>query len=110
MQVSPQSLIERHDLNLRQGIKSSLSSIRSIVALLYVLYVANNRIAKIQYSEEYDDHGIKKIRLNSALERNIQQFLSTDISQFQLNDNPLFKAQMEALQVGIELFLSLHYS
>ena len=45
MQVSPQSLIERHDLNLRQGIKSSLSSIRSIVALLYVLYVANNRIA-----------------------------------------------------------------
>lgn len=107
MQVSPQSLIERHDLNLRQGIKSSLSSIRSIVALLYVLYVANNRIAKIQYSEEYDDHGIKKIRLNSALERNIQQFLSTDISQFQLNDNPLFKAQMEALQVGIELFLRL---
>ena len=37
MKVLPKSIVERRELNLRQGIKSSLSSIRSIIALVYTL-------------------------------------------------------------------------
>ena len=103
MKVLPKSITERRELNLRQGIKSSLSNIRSIVALVYVLYRSNNRKASVEYSESGNGGQIK---LHSAIESNIKALLNIDDLSF-INSNPLFKSQMEALQVGIELIFKL---
>ena len=100
---SPKSIVERRELNLRQGIKSSLSNIRSIVALVYTLYRSNNRKAVVEYSESTNGGLIK---LQSTLENSIKTLLGLDDLTF-INDNPLFKSQMEALQVGIELIFKL---
>lgn len=102
MKVPPKSIIERQELNLRQGIKSSLSNIRSVVALIYILYRCNNKKAIVKYSESTNG----QIKLHSSLESSIKSFL--DINDLSIiNNNPLFKSQMEALQVGIELLLKL---
>ena len=103
MRELPKSIIERRELNLRQGIKSSLSSIRSIVALVYTLYRSNNRKAIVDYSESVNGGLIK---LNSSLENNVKTFLGIDDLGL-ISNNPLFKSQMEALQVGIELIFKL---
>lgn len=103
MKVLPKSIVERRELNLRQGIKSSLSNIRSIVALVYTLYRSNNRKAVVEYSESTNGGLIK---LQSTLENSIKTLLGLDDLTF-INDNPLFKSQMEALQVGIELIFKL---
>ena len=103
MKVLPKSIVERRELNLRQGIKSSLSSIRSIIALVYTLYRGNNRKAVVEYSESTNGGQIK---LHSTLENSIKTFLGID-DLTSINDNPLFKSQMEALQVGIELIFKL---
>lgn len=103
MKVLPKSIVERRELNLRQGIKSSLSSIRSIIALVYTLYRSNNRKAVVEYSESTNGGQIK---LHSTLENSIKTFLGID-DLTSINNNPLFKSQMEALQVGIELIFKL---
>lgn len=103
MRNLPKAITERRDLNLRQGIKSSLSNIRSVIALLYVLYRVNNRKAVVDYSERTSDGQIK---LHSSLENSIRMFLGIE-NLDQINSNPLFKSQMEALQVGIELIFKL---
>lgn len=103
MKVLPKSIVERRELNLRQGIKSSLSNIRSIVALVYTLYRSNNRKAVVEYSGSTNGGLIK---LQSTLENSIKTLLGLDDLTF-INDNPLFKSQMEALQVGIELIFKL---
>lgn len=53
MKITPASLIERGELNLRQGIKSSLNDLRSIVAMLYAIYLASDKKAIIEYTQEY---------------------------------------------------------
>ncbi|WP_288352141.1 AAA family ATPase [Bacteroides caecimuris] len=103
MKIRPKSIAERHELNLRQGIKSSLSSIRSIIALVYTLYRSNNRKAIVEYSESTNG---EQIKLHSILENRIKTFLGIDDLN-SINNNPLFKSQMEALQVGIELIFKL---
>lgn len=103
MKVLPKSIVERRELNLRQGIKSSLSSIRSVIALVYTLYRSNNRKAVVEYSESTNGGQIK---LHSTLENSIKTFLGID-DFTSINNNPLFKSQMEALQVGIELIFKL---
>lgn len=103
MKVLPKSIIERRELNLRQGIKSSLSNIRSIIALVYTLYRSNNRKAVVEYSESTNGGQIK---LHSTLENSIKTYLGID-DLTSISNNPLFKSQMEALQVGIELIFKL---
>lgn len=103
MNTLPKSISERRELNLRQGIKSSLSDIRAIIALVYILYRSNNRKAIVEYSESTNNGQIK---LHSVLESNIKSLFN--INDFNLiNNNPLFKSQIEALQVGIELIFKL---
>lgn len=109
MKTNPITTIDRRELNLRLGVKSSLYNIRSIIALVYALYLANGKKSKVEYSEEVvDDNGLTQLVLNTQLSAPITDVLGTEnTADIKLNDNPLFKAQMEALQVGIELFLKL---
>lgn len=106
MKITPVSLIERGELNLRQGIKSSLNELRSIVAMLYAIYLASDKKAIIEYTQEYIHEGKTKITLNDEL-RNKLNSLFPGISNNSIDRVPIFTSQMEALQVGIELFLRL---
>lgn len=106
MKNLPEGIVERGELNFRQGIKSSLSEIRSIVALLYVFYVSNDKKASVQYTEEYAAGGNTKIKIDQGLFAKITAY-NPAITEDIINKVPLFTSQMEALQVGVELFLRL---
>lgn len=106
MKLLPHELIIRDELNLRHGIKSSLSKLRSVVAILYIIYKANDKEPIVNYTEEYEDNGATLIRLNSSIKSKVESSFP-DISKTDLNELPIFTSQIEALQVGIELFLKL---
>ena len=108
MKTNPQTTIDRKDLNLRLGIKSSLYNLRSVIALLYALYVANGKQSRVNYSKEVVMDGITKLELETSLLSPLASILNVENpSDLKVNDNPLFKAQIESLQVGIELFFKL---
>jgi hypothetical protein len=109
----PNPIKSRPDINYRQGIKSSLSELPKLIALLIALYEVNSKKALLEYSEEYTE-GVKKIRVKAFLSSGLKSFfkaqllnapeINLDIS---VNSNPLYIAQAEALQVVIELFFKL---
>lgn len=105
----PSQLRERDELNLRLGIKSSLSQLRSVIASLYVIYVANNKQAQVKYSKESINTGLTSIKLEDNLAQQIDSKFSatTETVSSLVNKTPLFTAQIEALQVGLELFFHL---
>lgn len=105
----PSQLKERDELNLRLGIKSSLSQLRSVIASLYVIYVANDKQAQVTYSQESIDGGLTSIKLEDKLAQQIEAKFPAAVGQVSslVNKTPLFTAQLEALQVGIELFFHL---
>ena len=104
----PSQLRERDELNLRLGIKSSLSQLRSVIASLYVIYVANDKQAQVTYSKESINGSLTSIKLEDNLAQQIDaKFPAAEKISALINKTPLFTAQLEALQVGIELFFHL---
>ena len=105
----PNQLRKREELNLRLGIKSSLSQLRSVIASLYVIYVANNKQAQVTYSKESINSGLTTITLDDILAQQIDAKFPSSVTKISslVNKTPLFTAQLEALQVGIELFFHL---
>ena len=105
----PSQLSERDELNLRLGIKSSLSQLRSVIASLYVIYVANDKQAQVTYSKESINGSLTSIKLEDNLAQQIDAKFPTAAEKISslVNKTPLFTAQLEALQVGIELFFHL---
>ena len=107
-EVFPSSLIPRENPNLRLGIKSSLNSFRQIIASLYAIYTVVDIPTDVAYSEEYTNNGTTVIRLASTFSDSLRKkYANIDNICDYINDSPLFKSQIEALQVGIELFLHL---
>lgn len=107
-EVFPSSLIPRENPNLRLGIKSSLNSFRQIIASLYAIYTVVDIPTDVAYSEEYTNNGTTAIRLASTFSDSLRKkYANIDNICDYINDSPLFKSQIEALQVGIELFLHI---
>ena len=107
-EVFPSSLIPRENPNLRLGIKSSLNSFRQIIASLFAIYTVADTPTDVAYSEEYSNNGTTAIRLASTFCDSIKiKYANIDNISDLISDSPLFKSQIEALQVGIELFLHL---
>ena len=52
MKTYPNSYKERNEINLRHGIKSSLGEIKELFALVYTLYLSDNKNSSIAYSKE----------------------------------------------------------
>lgn len=102
----PNPIRETADLDYKLGIKSSLNKIASVIALTYVLFKANDNHAHLEYSEEYVSNGLIKVRLKSHLIDKVV-LLFPQISSEEVNKNPLLYAQMEALQVGLQLIYKL---
>lgn len=107
-EVFPSSLIPRENPNLRLGIKSSLNSFRQIIASLFAIFTVADTPTDVAYSEEYSNNGTTAIRLASTFCDSIKiKYANIDNISDLISDSPLFKSQIEALQVGIELFLHL---
>lgn len=107
MKVYPNSTKEREDLNLRQGIKSSLPEMKALIALSFVLFEVNNGKSTLAYNEE---NTIGSTVIKSYLFEKIEFFFKNQLRDSvtfknELNRNPLFTAQFEALQVSLQLFL-----
>ncbi len=109
--VYPHPIENRPELNLRQGIKSSLPEIRQLIGLTIAIYIANRQSVvdyglvndqKIVFSDAQID------QLKTIFEKQLEtSILSADKFVQILNSNPLITAQMEPLQVALELYLKL---
>ncbi|WP_245985377.1 McrB family protein [Epilithonimonas hominis] len=111
MKTYPNSFKERNEINLRHGIKSSLGEIKELFALLYTLYLSDNKSSSITYSKEVNAPNTQ-IEIQDALlasAKNLFGALVVNDANFKnaINGNPLFKSQIESLQVTLELFWKL---
>lgn len=107
MATLPKIIKSRKPQNARLGIKSSLSNIKRVVSLTYLLYVANNRKAVIAYSEEYIDGTTTKIRIKEPYKTFVSSLITSPDAESIISANPLLSSQIEHLQVGLELVLQL---
>jgi hypothetical protein len=107
MATLPQPIKKRYPQNARLGIKSSLSSLKRVVSLVYLLYLANDRKSKIDYSEEYFDGATTKIRLKDAYKAFVSAIFAAGEADGAIAANPLITSQLEPLQVGLELVFQL---
>ena len=106
--VLPIAIHDRPELNLRQGIKSSLNHWRQLIASLYLFYQYLLDGGDAIYSKEI--HAGGKVCL--GVSDGFASWLSQNWSQVAnvkslVQQCPLYTAQMEHLQVGLQLFLKL---
>ena len=94
----------REPLNSLTGIKSSLSELRSVVALTYLLYLSNNKKETISYSV---DNGRNGICLKDEYLDYITKYLSDKNVDSVISKNPLLTSQIESIYVGVTLMFGL---
>lgn len=103
----PDNIVIYDDIDPKLGIKSSLPHVKSVLALVSLLWECENFPAELIYSVQDGD----KIVLTSELEQQVISILAEICSIEQIdeisliagiNNNQLFKSQMEALIVAFE--------
>ena len=108
----PDSIAAYNEIDLKLGIKSSLPHVKSTLALAVLLWECADRPAELIYAEQRND----EIVLPETLSRWVVDCLSDICQQEQLgedeliagiNQNQLFRSQMEALMVAFELVWKL---
>lgn len=106
--LRPDNMAKYPDVDMKLGIKSSLPSVKATLGLLMMMWRASDSPAEIAYSkatgdsiEISDELGAQLIRkynpVYSAVGISDEQFL------VRINDNQLFKSQLESLIVAFEL-------
>ena len=101
----PKQLKTRKKIDALTGIKSSLDHIRSVISLVYLLYIANERKASVRYSISEGS----KIKITPELLNAIEEVLGRKDLEATINANPLVTNQYEPLYVGVTLLLKLGY-
>ncbi len=104
----PDNMLTYNEMNLKLGIKSSLRHIKSVIGLAILLWECSDHPAQLDFSVQKGN----EISLNDALADRIKKYMTevfddTRITEDGLisiiNQNQLFKAQMETLIVAFEL-------
>ena len=106
--VLPTTLYSPPPLNLRQGIKSSLNHWRQLISSLYLFYLCLQDERDVLYGREVFEAGKTSLVMSNAF----ASWLDTHCGNVpgvksKVQSCPLYSAQMEHLQVGLELFLKL---
>ena len=101
----PKEIKARKKIDALTGIKSSLDQIRSVIALVYLLYVANERKSFVEYSVPNGT----KIKIAPDLLKTIEKYLGNDNLGSIINSNPLITNQYEPLYVGVSLLMKFGY-
>ena len=99
----PNQIRQRRQIDALTGIKSSLDQIRSVISLIYLLYVANERKSFVRYCISDGS----KIKINPVLLASIERMMGKDNLETIVNNNPLLTKQYEPLYVGITLLMKL---
>lgn len=108
----PENLSVYDELDLKLGIKSSLPHVKSTLALAILLWECAEKPSELVYSEQSGD----KIVLKDELAQMVIDYLAEiceeeniDVKSMisRINENQLFKSQMEALIVAFELVWKL---
>src|SRR5690554_4248388 len=106
--LRPDNMAKYPKVDLKLGIKSSLPSVKATLGLLMMFWKASNNPDELAYSkaagnsiEVSDDLGARLIEKYSPIYSSVgisdEQFLE------RVNDNQLFKSQLESLIVAFEL-------
>lgn len=108
----PDTILAYDEMDLKLGIKSSLPHVKSTLALAVLLWECSDHPAELTYSVSNGD----KIVLAEEIEQWLIDYLSEICEEEQIdfetlitgvNQNQLFKSQMEALIVAFELIWKL---
>lgn len=108
----PGNISTYNELDLKLGIKSSLPHVKSTIALAVLLWECAGRPAELIYSTQNND----RIALTDELKHCVLDYLASSCGEnqingealiAQINENQLFKSQMEALIVAFELVWKL---
>ena len=112
MMNRPDNISVYDELDLKLGIKSSLPHVKSTIALAILLWKCADCPAELIYSVQNDDG----IVMTDELDQWVIDYLSDICSEEQIdnqaligriNENQLFKSQLEALIVAFELVWKL---
>ena len=101
----PRQIKTRRKIEALTGVKSSLDKIRSVIAFVYLLYVANARKSFVRYSVSTGN----KISIDSKLLEAIENLIGRKGLGTIINNNPLITNQYEPLYVGVTLLMKLGY-
>ena len=108
----PDTILTYDEMDLKLGIKSSLPHVKSTLALAVLLWECSDHPAELTYSVSNGE----KIVLTEEIEQWLIDYLSEICEEEQIdfealitgvNQNQLFKSQMEALIVAFELVWKL---
>jgi len=100
----PYEFKHRTEIDALTGIKSSLSKIRQVIALTYILFVTNNRQGFVEYCYSVNP---TTLEIKPELLEKIKTFLKQKDIDDVINDNPLLKGQYESLYVGMTLLFRI---
>ena len=104
----PDNMLTYNEMDLKLGIKSSIPHVKSVIGLAILLWECSDHPAQLDYSVQKGN----EISLNDALADRIKKYMTevfddTRITEdgliSRINQNQLFKSQMEALKVAFEL-------
>ena len=82
------------------GGKYRMSNVREFIALAYLLYIASERKASVDYSD--GDDSSNQLKLNPSLSEKICTILSIDNVEGLIAGNPLLSGQFEYILVAME--------
>lgn len=108
----PKNLSVYDELDLKLGIKSSLPHVKGTIALAILLWECADRPAELIYSQQNGDSIVLTDELDQWLVDALSEICEEEQIGFEalkagINENQLFKSQMEALIVVFELVWKL---
>lgn len=108
----PDNILAYDEMDLKLGIKSSLPHVKSTLALAILLWECSDHPAELIYSvqsgdETVIDNKLKQWIIDYVADICEEEYISPDELIAKLNQNQLFKSQMEALIVAFELVWKL---
>lgn len=108
----PENATAYGELDLKLGIKSSLPNVKSTLGLVILLWEATERPANLAYSKQNGNElvispEIENQLIDYAKAILAQHGVSEELFVERVNNNQLFKSQMEALIVALELVWKL---
>ena len=102
--MRPEEAKENKPITLKLRIKSSLPNVKSSIALFIILWKVSGETSECEYSESNEN----SIEIKKSLLQKLLEYFKNEITReirFEelINDNPLFKSQVESLIVAFEL-------
>jgi len=94
------------EIDLKLGIKSSLPNATQAIVLAYLIWKCRDKASQIEYSKQNGDGLALKddifTKIVVLMQSTVEQF-DKQLFEENISNNPLLKAQIEALIVGFEL-------